>query len=224
MGKLSVLVVDDEKNIRGLIQKALARLNVRIDTAMNGEEALDALDKQAYAVILLDLRMPGMDGMEVLRLIRDRDNPANVIIISAHGTIENAVEAMKLGAVDFLQKPFSPQEIRDLVQKSLTRYSTDGASEDDSADGYAHVIEKAKAAIESQDFEAAKERIQRAVAIDPERPEAFNMLGVVSEILGHKQDAQKYYRAAVSLDPTHEPSRKNLNRLTGLGQSGPREM
>ena len=120
MTKRRILVVDDEKNIRLMLPQALADEETKIDTAVNGEEALDKLGQAAYDLVLLDLRLPGMDGLEVLKEIHKRDAKLPVILLTAHGTVENAVEAMKIGAANFLQKPFSPRELREAVENVLT--------------------------------------------------------------------------------------------------------
>jgi DNA-binding NtrC family response regulator len=116
-----ILIVDDEKNIRLTIFQSLEPLEIPIRTAVNGEEALQKLREEAFGLVFLDLKMPGMDGMGVLRRIKENWPTTRVIIITAHGTIETAVEAMKLGAVDFIQKPFSPGEIRELATLVLER-------------------------------------------------------------------------------------------------------
>jgi CheY-like chemotaxis protein len=119
--KEHVLLVDDERNIRLTLSRSLEALGVQIETAVNGEEALQKLQEDEFALLLLDLKMPGMDGMDVLHQVQERWPKTRVIVITAHGTINSAVEAMKLGAVDFIQKPFSPAEIRELVTKVLNR-------------------------------------------------------------------------------------------------------
>jgi DNA-binding NtrC family response regulator len=124
MGSNAVLIVDDEKNIRMTVSRCLETLELGTDTAVNGEEALDKLKQKDYGALLLDLKLPGMDGMEVLRQVRDAWPATRVIIITAHGTIDSAVEAMKLGASDFIQKPFTPDEIRTVVSRVLKQ---DGA-------------------------------------------------------------------------------------------------
>lgn len=122
----SILIVDDEKNIRLTLSQALAVLGVDVDMAENGREALAKLKEKDFRLILLDLRMPGIGGMEVLRQVRKIRPDTRVIIITAHGTIESATEAMKLGACDFLQKPFVPDEIRELVSRVMgTRRNND---------------------------------------------------------------------------------------------------
>jgi CheY-like chemotaxis protein len=118
-----ILVVDDEKNIRLTLSQSLEPLGLPVQTAVNGEEALQKIEETEFGLLLLDLKMPGMEGMEVLHRVRERWPTIPVIIITAHGTIDSAVDAMKIGAVDFIQKPFSPREIRELATKVLQRES-----------------------------------------------------------------------------------------------------
>jgi DNA-binding response OmpR family regulator len=205
-----ILIVDDEKNIRLTLSQALETLDAQIDAAANGEEALAKLKEKEFGLILLDIRMPGMDGMEVLRRVRKIRPDIRVIMITAYGTVESAVEAMKLGAVDFLQKPFDPEEIRELVSRVMDR---DRLDEHKLVD-YASHIELAKKCIGDRHFDAAVEHVRKAIFIDPGRPETFNLLGALMEIRGDRVEAQKNYRAALSLDPSYEPAIKNLHRST----------
>lgn len=205
-----ILIVDDEKNIRMTLSQSLESLEIETDTASNGEEALAKLKEKDFGVILLDIRMPGMPGMEVLRQVREIRPDIRVIMITAYGTIETAVEAMKLGAIDFLQKPFDPDEIRALVSTVMNREKLD---EQKSVD-YASHIELAKRCIGDRHFDAAVEHVRKAIYFDPGRPEAFNLLGALMEIQGDRFEAQKNYRAALTLDPSYEPAIKNLSRST----------
>jgi DNA-binding NtrC family response regulator len=206
----SILIVDDEKNIRLTLSQALEVLEVETDTAANGEEALVKLKEKEFGLILLDLKMPGMDGMEVLRRVREIRPDIRIIIITAYGTVESAVEAMKLGAVDFIQKPFSPEEIRELVSRVMDREKLD----EKKAVDYGLSLELAKRCIGDRHFDAAIEHVRKAISLDPGRPEAFNLLGALMEIQGDRIEAQKNYRAALSLDPSYEPAIKNLQRST----------
>jgi CheY-like chemotaxis protein len=115
-----VLIVDDEKNIRLTLSRSLEVLGVETDSAEDGKEALAKLREKEFGLILLDLRMPGVDGMEVLRQVRESRPDIRIIILTAYGTIDLAVEAMKLGAVDFVQKPFVPEQIRERVARVLS--------------------------------------------------------------------------------------------------------
>jgi len=210
MIKKPILIVDDEKNIRLTLEEALVSLEAEIDTAVNGEEALAKLKEKDFGLVLLDLKMPGMDGIEVLRRLRDIRPDIRVIIITAYGTIDSAVEAMKLGAVDFMQKPFVPKEIRKLVSRVIDREKLN----EQKAENYASYFELAKKSMGDRYFEAAIEHLKKAISLDPSRPEAFNLLGILQEIHGNYSEALERYRAALSLDPAYEASRKNLNRLT----------
>jgi DNA-binding NtrC family response regulator len=211
-----VLIVDDEKNIRLTLSQTLEFMELDTDSAINGEEALEKVAEKDYRLILLDLKMPGMSGMEFLRRLRQTHPDTRVIIITAYGTVESAVEAMKLGAVDFIQKPFAPSEIRELVDAVLTRE----ALREDDAKGYPAVIELAKRSITERRFEDAMAVVQRAIAADPTKPEAFNLLGALTEIRGDWLEAQKYYRAALALDPSYKPAQANLDRSTKMGRLG----
>jgi len=210
MKKKSVLIVDDEKNIRLTLTQTLETMDIETGTAINGEEALSKLKDREYDLILLDLKMPGMDGMDVLRRVVEIRPDIRIIIITAHGTIESAVEAMKLGAVDFIQKPFAPKEIREIVTQVIDREKVDVKKATD----YSTRLELAKRCINEKQFEAAIEHIKKAVSLDTSRPEAFNLLGALHEIRGDKYEAQNYYRAALDLDSSYKPAIDNLHRTT----------
>ncbi len=211
-----VLIVDDEKNIRMTLSQALEALDLETDTAVNGEEALAKLDDKHFGLVLLDLKMPGMDGMEVLRHIRKARPDIKVIIITAHGTIDSATEAMKLGAVDFIQKPFAPKEIRDLVTKVLDRETIEA----EKAKSYEEHIELAKRCIGRREFDAAQEYARRAIAADSTKPEGLNLMGALLEMRGDWLEALKQYRAALALDPTYGPAKENLDRVVVRHEQG----
>jgi DNA-binding NtrC family response regulator len=143
-----VLVVDDDDIVRLSYERSLkaANCNVEVETALNGEDALKAMERKPFDVVLLDLRMPGMDGLTVLKSIK-RDWPASgIVVITGYPTIESAKEAMRLGACEYLAKPVSPAEIVSaantaIAQKSwaLQRSPADGdgppAATNDSSEG-----------------------------------------------------------------------------------------
>lgn len=210
MEKKAILIVDDEKNIRTTLSQALESLDVDIQVALNGEEALQLMTASEFNVVLLDIKMPGMSGIEVLGKIQ-KDYPyTKVIMISAHGTIDCAVEAMKLGAVDFVQKPFSLDEIRNLVKKVLLR---DSLKENELSD-YEALLELTKKYINRRNFPASIETVKKAISLETDKPEAYNLLGTILESKGDKLEGQKFYRTALEIDPTYKPARANLDRLT----------
>jgi FixJ family two-component response regulator len=210
MADRSVLIVDDEKNIRLTLSLALEKLDLPVDTAVNGEEALAKLAEKSYALMLLDLRMPGIDGMEVLRRVPEIRPEVKVVIITAWGSIEAAVEAMKLGAVDFLQKPFDAEDVRKLVS-SLLDQATRETSQDREYDNY---LELAFKRISKGEFDAARVYAHKAISLDSDRPEAFNLLGGLYEARSNRLEAEKSYRVALALDASYQPAQKNLDRVT----------
>ena len=216
MGKKTVLVVDDEKNIRLTFSETMTQMGFDTRTASNGEEALTKMQGAEFDLVLLDLRMPGMDGIEVLRRIRERYPKVRVIMITAHGTVESAVEAMKFGAVDFIQKPCTPDEIRELVGKVMEREAIDESKVMD----YSMLMELCKRHVTDRRLEEAKAIAQKALALDPGRPEAYNLLGAFQECRGEWVEAQKYYRTALEIDPSFKPAQANLERTGSFHRSG----
>jgi len=114
-----IIVVDDEKNIRIMLKRVLSGDQYEIDEAVNGLEALQKIAQEKYDAILLDLRMPEMNGLQVIEKIKEMDINTPVIMMSAYGTIPEAVEAMKLGAVDYLIKPFDLDELRMTLDRMI---------------------------------------------------------------------------------------------------------
>ena len=110
-----ILIVDDEPNVRLVFRTALEATGYVVTEAADGDAALAQLRKLPIDLVLLDLKMPVVDGMETLRLLRDAGDETPVVVVTAHGSVPDAVAAMKLGAVDFLPKPVSPVTLRAVV-------------------------------------------------------------------------------------------------------------
>jgi two-component system, NtrC family, nitrogen regulation response regulator NtrX len=115
----SILIVDDESGIRDSLRGVLDDEGFRTDEAESGEACLRLLEKNTFDVVLLDVWLPGIDGLDTLEKIRELDNPPEVIMISGHGTIETAVRATKLGAYDFLEKPLSIDRTLILIRHAI---------------------------------------------------------------------------------------------------------
>ena len=114
-----VLVIDDEKRIRDGCQKTLKLEGFEVSTVESGTLGLEILEKEHFDIILLDLMMPGLSGMEVLARVKVLHPETIVIVITGYATLEHAIEAMKKGAFDFIAKPFSPEELRSVVSKAI---------------------------------------------------------------------------------------------------------
>jgi two-component system response regulator HydG/two-component system response regulator AtoC len=115
-------VVDDEQNIRRMLNRVLSSEGFIVKEAINGLEALKRLEEEDYSLVLLDLKMPGLNGIETLKKIREFDINLPIIMISAYGSISEAVEAMKLGALDYLIKPFDIEELKIIVERAIKQY------------------------------------------------------------------------------------------------------
>jgi DNA-binding NtrC family response regulator len=116
-----LLVAEDEANLRLVIQKELQRLGYNVSVAPDGEAALRRLEESNVDVMLCDINMPKMDGMELLRRVRERPNPPEIIMLTGHATVETAIEAMKLGAYDYLSKPYRITELDALVRQAADK-------------------------------------------------------------------------------------------------------
>ena len=115
----SILIVDDERDIRESLRGVLEDEGYKVLLAESGEACLEQLKKRTCEVVLLDIWLPGMDGLETLEKIRQLEDPPEVIMISGHGTIETAVRATKLGAFDFLEKPLSLDKTLIVLKNAL---------------------------------------------------------------------------------------------------------
>jgi DNA-binding NtrC family response regulator len=107
----NILVVDDEEVVRRAHVRTLMNANCRVHTAANGTDALRVLESEPFDIVLLDLRMPGIDGMSVLKTVKARWPEAEVIVITGYPCVETAKEAIRLGAHDYLAKPLAPEEV-----------------------------------------------------------------------------------------------------------------
>lgn len=116
---VNILLIDDDESIRDSCGQVLSREGYSVRLAENGKKGLEAFEEEFFHLVFLDLKMPGIDGMKVLKHIKEENPATPVIIITGHATIESAVEAIKCGALDYLAKPFSPEELRLATQKAL---------------------------------------------------------------------------------------------------------
>jgi DNA-binding NtrC family response regulator len=117
--KSTILIVDDERSIRVGLKGLLTKEGYEVNVAENGEEALKLLEGQAFALVLTDLRMPGLDGLSLLKKIKEKHPDTAVMMMTAYGSEKIAVEAMKAGAHDYIVKPFDNDEVKILVRQAL---------------------------------------------------------------------------------------------------------
>ena len=207
----TILIVDDEKNKRTIMKQCL-KDEYETDTAINGEEALEILEKKKYDLIFLDINMPKLDGMQVLELINKKHINIIVIMMTAYGTIERAVEAMKMGAIDFINKPFTAEDIRETARKAFERE----ALNEENVNTYEDYLEFSKKFILAGDYDKSEEYLRKAIAENMSMPEPHNLLGAIYELKGDLLQAKKHYRAALDLDPTYIPAKENLHRSSSF--------
>lgn len=121
MGRTRILVIDDEALMREYVEEALTRVGHEVETASNGNEGLDAIRRRGYDIVVTDLKMAPVDGLEVLRRVKQESPDAHCIVMTAYATIETAVAALKEGAEDYILKPFSPDELEMSVSRAIER-------------------------------------------------------------------------------------------------------
>jgi DNA-binding response OmpR family regulator len=216
MGKLTkILVVDDEPNIRIVFRTALESEDYQVATAADGETALRWLGQFPTDLVLLDLAMPGLGGMEVLSRLREAGNAVPVVIVTAQGTIPDAVAAMRLGAIDFLAKPLTPDGLRKMVRSVIERQTV--ADPDlDGAPGErrgSNLLASAKRAINHRLFDRASVLLHEVIKENPRSAEPWYLMGVLHEARDRPRTAIKDYKSALELEPDHAYARARFDEL-----------
>jgi DNA-binding response OmpR family regulator len=216
-----ILIVDDEPNVRLVFRTALESAGYDSSTAEDGEAALKALHDDPVDLILLDLQMPGLGGMEVLQRLRDEGFNIPVVIITAYGSVPNAVQALKLGAIDFLSKPLSPGALRRVVAEVILRHAVakpDPARRRQApepvtaASQYAFHLSRAKRSLNRRDFDEAEVLLKQAIALKGDSAEAHNLMGVLHELRNEHDASYREYRAALKSDRLYAPAMHNMRR------------
>ncbi len=119
MERAQILIIDDEEAIRDAMHQVLSREGYQIKEAREGKEGLELFQKETFHLVFLDLKLPGIKGMDILTQMKETSPETPVIIITGYSSIESAVEAMKKGAFDYMPKPFTPDELRVVTRKAL---------------------------------------------------------------------------------------------------------
>jgi DNA-binding response OmpR family regulator len=220
-----ILLVEDEPNVRLVFRTALESNSYSIATAADGETALRWLEGELFDLVLLDLNLPGISGMELLRRLRLGRIDVPVVVITAHDSVPNAVETMKLGAIDFLAKPLSPDALRQVVADVLARHS--GANSDDETDAEPvpppvpaprrrasrDTLASAKRALNHRLFFRAEALLREAIQEHPDSAEPLYLLGVLHEVQHEPTAARKAYEAALRIDRAFEPAKFHLMKF-----------
>jgi DNA-binding NtrC family response regulator len=204
-----ILIIDDTKNIRLLTTKALSAEGYEVDSADSGAEGIKYFCNNKYDLVMLDIRMPNLSGTEVLKKLKEIDEKIPVIIITAFPTVKNAVDCIKLGAIDYLRKPFTAEKIKQIVNTIIERKELTV----DMVDSYETYIEYAKKCINEKNFEETVEYLRKAIAVNIETAEPFNILGSIFELKEEYETALKYYNIALQFEPDSEAVADNIKRI-----------
>ena len=205
--QVRILVVDDERNIRNNLTMVLESAGYKVDASGDGEDGLTKCKERHYDMAFVDIQMPKMGGLELLRYLRTLRPNLAVVILTAYGTVGSAVEAMKLGAVDFLEKPFDPKVLLLLCEEIIQRQKTTTKG---SVDDLLHLAELAR---ERKAYVEARVYLKIAMIREVTRPEPYYWLGYISELEGDKRRAMQYYSLALDASQTFEPAHEALKRL-----------
>ncbi len=161
-----------------------------------------------------------MDGFEVLRRLREADNDTPVVIVTAYGDVPNAVHAMKLGAIDFLAKPLSPEALRKVALEVLSRHArrpSTGAGRKPPepvtvVSQFALDLSRAKRALNRREYDEAEVYLKQAIALNDGSAEAHNLKGVLHELRNEHDASYRSYKAALKADRKYEPAMHNMTR------------
>ncbi|HEV3065638.1 MAG TPA: response regulator [Chthoniobacterales bacterium] len=212
-----ILIVDDETNVRLNYRITLETEGYEVFEASTSASALQELIERPFALAILDLRMPGMDGLELLAKMREVGITVPATIVTAYSDVPNAVKAMKLGAIDFLQKPLRPEDLRRIVAEILKRHEL---RNDHPAETFNSHIVAAKRCLNLRSFALARIHLAKALELNTKSVEAFNLAGVLAEMLDDYDKAKKYYGQAIKIDKNYEPAQQNMRRLFELQHFG----
>jgi len=192
----SVLIVEDETIMRESLRDWLEDEGYEVETAEEGEEALQRIGKEKFGIAVLDLRLPGKDGLEVLREAKAQDPRLEGIIITAYPSVETAVEAMKIGAVDYIVKPFTPDALEKSIQAVLGPVQAE--------------IKPEEPKIEAPAAEAAaveEPKVEEIIAITKEEIPAHFEQGQTYFKAGNYKEALKEFQSILNVAPGHMESR-----------------
>ena len=217
-----IFIIDDERTIRLTFRLALETDGYAVQEAATADEAMMGLQAETYQLVILDLRIGEDSGLNVLAEMRRRGLQTPTLMITAYGSIRNAVRAMQLGAIDFLEKPVEPVALRRQVAEILERHQPPNVQAPEST-AVGNLLREAKRLINLQNFDAATACIAAALKLDATSPDVYNLEGVLAEIRGDYDAARRAYGRAIRLQSGHEPAQQNMRRLFELFNFGSSE-
>lgn len=197
----NILVVDDERNVRILIKRILEQRDHSVVAVATAEEAFVELRRQVFDLVTLDLKLPGISGIEFLKKMRQEGYEIPVLVISAITNAIPIVEAMKNGASDYLSKPFPAQDLVKKVEELLNREEIT----------FEKLERKIEEKISQGKLDIAERMARELFSIHPSADAHF-IYAMVMERLGNTELAYKHLKAAIALDPDHKKAIKEIAR------------
>jgi two-component system, OmpR family, response regulator len=182
-----VLIVDDTKNIRNLLTTCLELNGYTVSSAKNGMEALELISQEFFDIAFIDIKMPELSGTEVLRRIRAKGISIPVVIMTAFATVKNAVECTQLGAVAYLQKPFTADKVTDLLLALDAKTDCKTVSD---------LMDLSKNLINEKLYDEALKQLNFCLSIDSSIGEIYYLIGYVHQMELDLIEAEKYYTTA----------------------------
>jgi DNA-binding NtrC family response regulator len=183
-----VLVVDDTKNIREMLKTYLDMEGFHVFEAINANEAIDIIRKEEIAIVFTDIKMPEVSGTELLRYIKKYNKNITVIVMTAFGTIKNAVECTKLGAAAYLQKPFTSKRVKAVLDEVLKKDSIKNNL-------VAHLT-LAKKLLDENEIEKAEEVLKKTLTIKDDCGETYFLIARLEELKGDIEKAERFKQTA----------------------------
>jgi Response regulator containing CheY-like receiver, AAA-type ATPase, and DNA-binding domains len=184
-----ILIVDDTKNIRKLLSTCLEVEGYEVITAEDGQQALNLIESEFFDIVFLDIKMPEMSGTEVLKRIRAMKKNMPIIIMTAYATVKNAVECTKLGAIEYLQKPFTADKVRSVLNEMLSNENKNHTYKEDYRQRGRELILEGK-------FDDAFEILKMALSTNPSDSDIYTLIGTIYEKKGDFDNSRKFYNAA----------------------------
>ena len=180
-----VLIVDDTKNIRFLLTTFLKSENYDVYNAGNGEEALELFNREIFDLAFLDIKMPEISGTEILKKIRKMGIDIPVIIMTGFATVKNAVECTKLGAVAYIQKPFTTDKIRTVLNEIVNFKNED-------LNDINYFIKSGKQFLLDDNYNSSYDMFKKALSIDPTNKEIYRLISELYEKMGNGKESERF--------------------------------
>ncbi len=219
-----IFIIDDERTIRLTFRTALETEGHEVQEAASADEAMMGFKTETFDMVILDLRLGDDSGLKILEGMRAAGIGTPVVMITAYGSVRDAVRAVKLGAIDFLPKPIEPAALRALVTEVLRRHAHLAPLEIEAEPRtFQEFLRAAKRQINLRDFPAAQASLEAALRLDERSAdsiEAHNLTGVLHEMQGNYDAAQRAYGKAIALNGRYEPAQENMRRLYELFHFG----